>query len=185
MTTPDTHTITDLKGKRVRVVTSGPTHTGVLQGVTDNLLWLAGESEGILRSTVALVAAAPLYCSGCEGETNVLHDDLCASCYRNAAAKQPAHREPCSREGCDKPGIRNPRSGGAGEFLCVLHHAESGQGLAVHPAHADVIAECATEDVSSDKHEWQQVKGSRFRCVRCRTAEKFDSSLLAALSGRV
>lgn len=180
-------TATQLKGQRVKVRQTDATELyGVLKGVTSEKIWV--EEVGIPIPEIADIEAAPLFCSNCHRSTFRLFDEagaplvartdgLCADCYRAVAARRPAHQEPCVV--CGAPGIRNPRSREK-EFLCVTHHAETGRGLAVHPS-VPVIAECATEDVTSDKHEWTQVRGARFRCIRCRRAEKWDSELLAQM----
>lgn len=180
-----TATPAELKGQRVKLTKNDDTTIfGLLKGVTSEKIWI--EETGVPVQDISSVEAAPLFCSRChrpalrlfDAEGTALDgrtDGLCAACYRAEAHRRPAHQEPCVK--CGAPGIRNPRSREK-EFLCVVHHAETGRGLAVHPS-VPVIAVCATEDVASDKHEWQQVRGARFRCTRCRRAEKWDPELLA------
>lgn len=180
-------TATELKGQRVKLTQTDDTEVyGVLRGVTSEKIWI--NEVGIPVGDIAGIEPAPLVCSNCHrsvlrlfaetGEPLVARTDgFCADCYRRAAARRPAHQEPCVV--CGAPGIRNPNSREK-EFLCVVHHAKTGRGLAVHPS-VPVIAECSTEDVTSDKHVWGQVRGSRFRCIRCKRAEKWDPELLAEM----
>lgn len=178
-------TPTELKGHRVRLTQNDKTEVyGILKGITSEKIWI--EEVGVPTSEIENIEAAPLFCSNCHASVFRLFaadgasvvnrtEGLCADCYRAVAARRPAHQEPCVV--CGAPGIRNPRSRKK-EFLCVTHHAGTGEGLAVHPS-VPVIAECTTEDVTSDKHEWGQVRGARFRCIRCQRAEKWDAELLA------
>lgn len=176
----DTILAEPLKTRRVRVLLTGDHEvTGILKGVTSEKLWI--NEDGYAVTSVVSIAPAPLFCSACGTSVNRLTDDMCASCYRISARDKSAPVMSC--ENCGKPGaVRNPRTRRM-EFLCVTCHAGTGEGLLVHPG-APVVADCTTEDVTSDKHEWGHVRGIRFRCVRCRRAEKFDSDLLAELRRR-
>lgn len=173
-------TISELKGQRVQVTFLGDDEnlTGVLEGVTSETLFLRGVPAGITRTDVADVTPAPLFCANCARSAFRLFDELCADCYRAEAAQAPKSAEPC--EVCGAPGVRNMKVRRL-QFLCAEHHAETGDGLLVHPSAAATIAACATEDVDSPMHEWGQVRGARFRCIRCKRAEKWDSELLAEM----
>lgn len=186
-----TATLSQLRGQRVCVVTRAETGQakiyGVLKGVNTKTIWL-GDVPIDLDLAVS-VEAAPLVCSSCHREANRLFADdgwpilinvpgLCAECYRKLAARRPPVQEPC--EVCGGPGVRNP---GTDQFLCTRHHAQSGSHLVLHGGANAVLAECATEDVSSPKHVWASVRGARFRCIRCRSVEKHDPELLKSLRG--
>jgi hypothetical protein len=185
----DITTTRSLRGQRVRVTK----HTadgqdavyGVLQGATGKTIWVAGLPID--------VEAAPLMCSTCHRTaTRLFVDDgrptavdggpgVCAECYRKLAARRPASQEPCETPGCGGPGIRNP---GTDVFLCTRCHAQAKSHLVLHGGANVVLAQCATEDVSSPWHVWERVRGARFRCVRCRTAEKYDPGLLKELHNK-
>lgn len=177
----DMDTIKDLKQQRVKVTLSAADgqqgdHFGVLRGVTSEKIWI--DDRPFPVEQVLDVEAAPLYCANCGKSTMLLHDGVCASCYREGARQKQAHQEPC--EVCGSPGIRDVKNRSSSRFLCAVHHAESGNGLAVHPFRGPV-APCATQNVDSPLHEWAQVRGARFRCIRCKKAEKWDSELLAQI----
>jgi hypothetical protein len=176
----DTTKAVDLRGKRIKIQRiDGDAPTGVLRGITPDALWL--DETKIWTSEIQSVSEAPLHCANCGANVLKLFDGYCASCYREAAKKQPRPVEECEVCGA-KPAFRSPSAGGDMPFLCTIHHAERGT-LKVHPANP-VMADCTTEDVSSPKHEWQQVRGARFRCIRCLRAEKWDTELLADIKSR-
>jgi hypothetical protein len=174
-----TSTLEPLRNTRVRVEKIDSSEIfGVLRGITDEKIFI--NEEPILRAEIDKVDPAMLVCSNCHRAQNRLASDgnLCASCYREEAKRQPAFQEPCAV--CGRPGVRNIRKRNS-EFLCAQHHAEAGSDLVIHPAAGGLLASCATDDVTSDRHEWGQVRGARFRCVRCKKAEKYDPELLAEL----
>lgn len=172
------------RGKRVRITFhDGDTHTGVLDGVTSEQIFFAGEGGGVIRTEIRSIQLAPLVCSVCGRETNRLFDNMCADDYRRTAARRPPVREVCDEDECDAPGTLIP---GTSLFLCAHHQAQSGRSVRLPSGSAEVRADCALEDVSSSKHVWRQARGARFRCIRCRTAEKWDPALLKELqAGRV
>lgn len=172
-----TEELRDQRGKRIRITFhDGESHTGQLEGATAEMIYFAGEGGGVIRTEIQSIELAPLVCSVCGRETNRLFEDMCADDYRKAAQRRPTPQEPC--EICGDPGIRAP---GDNRFLCVTHHADAGNKLRLTPGTSAVIATCATEDVESPNHDWRQVRGARFRCVRCLTAEKWDPALLKDL----
>lgn len=172
-------TMRELIGQRVKItfIGAGDHLYGTLSGVGEEALRLAGQIGGITLTDVDTVEPAPIYCESCGKSALQLFDSLCASCYRQEAARRPTPQEPCGV--CGGPGVRQP---GTDVFLCTTHHAEAGNTLRIGAGQSAVLAECATEDVTSPKHEWGQVRGARFRCIRCRNAEKWDSELLAQIS---
>lgn len=168
------------RGKRIRITFhDGETHSGQLEGATAELIYFAGEGGGVTRTEIQRIELAPLVCAVCGRETNRLFEDMCADDYRAAAQRKPMPREPCAV--CGAAGIREP---GTNDFLCAQHHAEAGNKLRMNHSASNVLAECYTEDVNSSKHEWGQVRGARFRCVRCQTAEKWAPELLKELRNR-
>lgn len=177
-TDTDTPTPRELLNRRVKVSFTDDRDAvyGTLSGLGDEQLRLAGDIHGIPLAEVNTIEHAPLFCAACGVSTLRLFDEICASCYRTEAAKRPTPQEPC--EVCGAPGIREP---GTDQFMCTTHHAEAGHALRIGAGQSAILAECATEDVTSDKHEWGQVRGARFRCIRCRQAEKWDSELLHQL----
>jgi hypothetical protein len=162
-----------MRGSRVTVTRlDGSEIVGVLQGLTADTCWV--DLTGVPLDQVEKFELTPLFCSNCLGPTITLFDELCAGCYRKAARLKPTPQEPCE-QGCGRAGVRNP---GTDEFLCPTHHAEAGNRLQLHGEAINLIAECYTDDVTSNRHEWGQVRGARFRCIRCRKAEKWDTELL-------
>lgn len=175
LATLTTEELRRLRGKRVTITFhDDETHTGVLEGATSELLYFTGEGGGVIRTEIREIALDPLVCSACGRESNRLFEGLCADDFRSNARRQAIPREPCAV--CGDAGIRNP---GSDVFLCTRHHAEAGNSLRIAVGSSAALADCLTEDVSSPKHDWKQVRGgARFRCVRCRTAEKYDPDLL-------
>lgn len=172
-----TSTLEPLRNTRVRVVLADESEIfGVLRGITDERLFV--DEEPVTRADITEISAAPLYCSSCGDSVFRVFDGLCASCTREIAKRRPRPVEACEVCG-ETPAFRSPSAGGKKPFLCINHHAEAGT-LKVHPS-VPVMAECAYEDVKSEKHEWGQVRGARFRCIRCKRAEKWDPGLLAEL----
>lgn len=171
-----TPTISLLRDKRVRVLMNDTTEKfGVLRGITSERLFI-GE-DPVQLEDVLLVDPAPLTCANCGDDVVKLTDGLCASCYREAAKRRPKPIEACEECG-RKPAFRSPSSG-AMPFLCTDCHAKRGT-LKMHPA-VPTVAECLYEDVTSPMHQWQQIRGARFRCIRCKRAEKYDPALLTEL----
>lgn len=161
-----------LRNKRVTVTDrAGRSFTGQLRGITPDTVWVA--EQPVPRRAITAVEHSPLYCATCGQESLTLYDGLCAADTRKNARTQPIVREPC--EVCGEAGIRNP---GTNQFLCMQHHAEAGNHLKLTVGNTPALASCLTEDVSSPNHEWEQVRGARFRCIRCQRAEKYDVSLL-------
>lgn len=168
------------RGRRVRVTFhDDSSHEAVLEGATAEKIFFAGESQGVDRDQIAAIQPVTLTCSRCHRNVTRLFDGLCADDFREDARRKPVPREPCAV--CGAAGIREP---GTNEFLCAQHHAEAGNKLRMNHSASNVLAECYTDDVNSSRHEWGQVRGARFRCVRCQTAEKWDPELLKELRGR-
>lgn len=173
---PVTPDIEELRNKRVTITeTDGATHTGQLRGITPTTYWL-GEVP-VSREKVSSVQHDPQYCSACGTESLRLFNGLCATDTRKLAKTLPPVREPC--EVCGDAAVRNP---GTNEFLCMIHHAERGNAVRLSTGDSGAMASCRTEDVSSSLHEWGQVRGARFRCIRCHSAEKYDPDLLKQIS---
>lgn len=169
---PDTTSPELLRNKRVTVTdTKGNAVTGQLRGITPDLLWL--DEQPVPRQSIAELKHDPQYCARCGEEAFRLFDGLCAADTRKLAKTLPPVREPC--EVCGAAAIRNP---GTDEFLCMNHHAERGNRVQLSTGDSGAMASCRTEDVSSPLHEWGQVRGARFRCIRCHYAEKYDVDLL-------
>lgn len=165
----------NLIGRRVELKfdDSRVTAFGTLRGLPkDGSVTLLTRNESgyhdVIFKGVVSVSWAPYSCSSCGDKVDVIHDTICADCYRREAERRRAKGPvvtPCDNCG-QKPAFRNPKGSDNTKLLCAQCHAKKGD----LPKDYSIItksfpaAECIGSDIDSPKHVWKKIKSGRWRC---------------------